>query len=118
MIQLLNKSGDSGAIRRKRGNKMKNKIGYTTFKALAAGIVVIGLVGAPSASYAASKAIKVTPVKNTVATKAKAALAASKSSSDAVSAALAAFRNSADSLVNTIDLINNPVVETPVDSNN
>jgi len=97
---------------------MKNKIGYITFNALVAGIVVVGLVGTPSASYAAAKAIKVTPVKNTVATKAKAALASSKSSSDAVSAALAAFRNSADSLVNEIDLINNPVVETPVDSNN
>jgi len=92
---------------------MKNKIGFIAFEAVVAGIVVIGLVGAPTASYAAAKVIKVTPVKNTVATKAKAEAVASKSSSDAVSAALAAFSTSADELTTTIDLINNPV-----DSNN
>ena len=92
---------------------MKNKIGFIVFEAVVAGIVVIGLVGAPTASYAAAKVIKVTPVKNTVATKAKAAAVASKSSSDEVSAALAAFSTSADELTTTIDLINNPV-----DSNN
>jgi len=92
---------------------MKNKIGFIAFEAVVAGIVVIGLVGAPTASYAAAKVIKVTPVKNTVATKAKAAAVVSKSSSDEVSAALAAFSTSADELTTTIDLINNPV-----DSNN
>jgi hypothetical protein len=92
---------------------MKNKFGYIAFEALVAGIVVIGLVGAPSASYAAAKVLKVTPVKNTVATKTKAALAVSQSSTDAVIAALAAFSTSADDLTITIDLINNPV-----DSNN
>lgn len=92
---------------------MKNKFGYIAFEALVAGIVVIGLVGAPSASYASAKVIKVTPVKNTVASKAKAAPAVSKASTDAVSDALAAFSASADALTITIDLINNPV-----DSNN
>ena len=112
MIQLLNRSGLPG-LSAKRGNKMKNKFGYIAFEALVAGIVVIGLVGAPTASYAAAKVIKVTPVKNTVATKAKVTPASSKSSSDTVSAALVAFCASADELTITIDLINNPV-----DSNN
>lgn len=92
---------------------MKNKFGHIAFEALVAGIVVIGLVGTPSASYAAAKVLKVTPVKNTVATKAKAAPAVSQASTDAVLTALAAFSTSVDELTITIDLINNPV-----DSNN
>ena len=89
---------------------MKNKIGYIAFEALVAGIVVVGLVGAPTASYAAAKIVKVSAVKNSTSTKAK---ASSASSSDAVSDALAAFNASADSLVAIIDSLN-----TPVDSNN
>lgn len=92
---------------------MKNKIGYIAFEALVAGIVVVGLVGAPTASYAAAKIFKVTAVKNTTSTKTKASYSSSASSSDAVSDALAAFNASSDSLVAIIDSLN-----TPVDSNN
>lgn len=92
---------------------MKNKIGYIAFEALVAGIVVVGLVGAPTASYAAAKIVKVTAVKHTTSTKTKASYSSSASSSDAVSDALAAFNASADSLVAIIDSLN-----TPVDSNN
>jgi len=97
---------------------MKNKIGYITFEALVAGIVVVGLLSTPSASYAATKAQKVSAVKSKVATQSKNTFNASKTDSDAVEAALAAFTASADSLVTTIDQINNPVVADSVDPYN
>jgi len=81
-------------------------------------LVVVGLLSTPSASYAATKVQKVSAVKNKSTSQSKNSFSASQADVDAVEAALAAFTESADSLVTTIDQINNDATFGASNSNN